>query len=341
MKVHWELRSLYWHVLVSLMKLACIRIACAVTGKKIVVVSLYEHIGDIIACEPVIRHLKQSKKIHLTWAINTSYAELVEKHPAVDTVLRLQSYSEWVFLQNILKSTMKLVDQLVDLHIDSRRCKKYGFKLKHKNTSRHHEYFTSNSLLQAFTRSAGLPELNEAPVLYLDEDQMPPFPTKPYIVVHTQSNNPHKDWQPAKWTQLCLELSALGFYVVEVGLNRQIETRSPGFIDFTGKRSLAQIGQLIKTSAFFIGVDSGFAHMANALGVEGRVLMGHYVTGKFHFNYYNPFAGKYADPSYIIYTKHGSLQELEVNEVIDNLLPVLQPQLVTSSPAIKQQTVVD
>ena len=316
---HWALRSLYYRVGCLLALLIIKRIVSLLTGRKLVLISLYEHIGDIIACEPVIKYVKQTtRNAHIVWGININYAELLEEHPNVDYLLRFNSFSEWIFLSKILKR-WPWITSTIDLHIDERRCAKYGFKLKKVSTTNHHQNFTTKSLLQAFSSNAGLPELNAAPVFYLNKQKQPALPPHPFIVVHTQSNNPVKDWQPAKWDALCLHLGKMGYHVVEVGVNRLVTNGGSVYIDYTGKRSLQEIANLIKSSTYFIGVDSGFAHMANALGNDGLVLIGHYNTGKFTFKNYNPFTGRFASADHILYPEVGSLKEMEVQEVIDKL----------------------
>jgi heptosyltransferase III len=323
-KGHWELRRLNLRFLNVFAILFYQRLKGLTAGKKLVLISLYEHIGDIIACEPIIRYVKAKyKNSHIIWGINTSYAELLELHPDVD-LLKFKSLSEWITLKQALKRFSCLTTETIDLHIDERRCVKYGKKLKRTSPANHNLYFTSKNLIQAFSISAGLPELNSAPTFYLNKQKMQLDLPGKYVVFHTQSNNPLKDWQPHKWEGLCAFLNDIGYYVIEVGVNRQIKNAGPKYIDFTGKRSLQAIANIINDCKFFIGVDSGFAHMANALLVNGVVLIGHYQTGKFTFNYYNPFAGKYAHPSYILYPQHGPLTQLSVSEVVERIHPQLE-----------------
>jgi ADP-heptose:LPS heptosyltransferase len=308
-----------------IVELLRIRIRSILSPKKVVLISLYEHIGDIVACEPVISYTRDKyNNCHIIWGTNCDYSELLEKHPFVNKLLQFSSFSDWVVLKEVLKK-LPLIDEVLDLHIDSRRCLKYGKKLKKEREADHHLYFTSKNLLQSFSKAAGLPALNHAPSFYLNRSKVrqQPLPKK-YVVFHTQSNNPLKDWQPKQWERLCAKINTAGYFVIEVGLQSQIYEHSTMYMEFTGKQSLQTIANLIAGSSFFIGVDSGFAHIANALEVDGRVLIGHYTTGNFVFNYYNPFSGKYADPSYIIYPRWGRLRELDADIVFKNIEPQLE-----------------
>ncbi|HEX8460371.1 MAG TPA: glycosyltransferase family 9 protein, partial [Segetibacter sp.] len=264
------------------------------------------------------------KNSYVIWGISSNYAELLEQHNKVDKLFRFKSFSEWIMLSQILDKIKWLTDETIDLHIDERRCLKYGKKLKKKVKPTHQFFFTTKNLLQAFSYSAGLPELNAAPTFFINPAKRHEGLPKNYLVFHTQSNFYLKDWQPEKWETLAVTLNEMGFYVVEVGLNQQIKKAGPKYIDFTGKQSLQVIANIIKEAAFFIGVDSGFAHMANALKKDGLVMIGHYRKDEFDFNYYNPFSGLYAHPHYILYPEKGRLNELAVSGVIERITPELQ-----------------
>lgn len=318
-KGHWQLRALYVDVVKSALFLFWLKTKCLISGRKLTVIALYEHIGDIIACEPVIRYCKtEAKNNYVIWAINANYAELLGSHPTLDSTLKLTSFSHWIFLKKITNN-ISFADQLIDLHIDERRCSKYGYKLKKKERLPHLSYFTSKSLLQAFCISAGLPELTDAPVFYRNGRNPKLVLPARYIVLHTQTNSVLKDWQPEQWNKFSHYLINVGYAVVEVGLNKQITGINSGYIGFTGRQSLQEVATIIKGSSYFIGLDSGFAHMANALGIPGKVLIAHYNSGQFVFKNYNPFTGNYSLPGTIIYSKDGLLTELTAEEVFDEV----------------------
>ena len=85
------------------------------------------------------------------------------------------------------------------------------------------------------------------------------------------------------------------------------------------------IANYIATSDYFIGLDSGFAHMANALGKRGKVLIANYQSGKFTFKNFNPFTGNYAKPGVIMYAPGGLLSTLTSDAVLEEVLKELQP----------------
>jgi heptosyltransferase-3 len=59
-----------------------------------------------------------------------------------------------------------------------------------------------------------------------------------------------------------------------------------------GRGSLKAYAALIANAALFVGVDSGFAHVANALRVRGVIILGAYRK----FPNYFPYSGFYIEP---------------------------------------------
>ena len=64
-------------------------------------------------------------------------------------------------------------------------------------------------------------------------------------------------------------------------------------VNLCGRLSLLETAEVIRRAALFVGVDSGPAHLANAVGTPGVVLLGRYRG----FDAYVPYSGGYADGS--------------------------------------------
>ncbi|MGL4208831.1 MAG: glycosyltransferase family 9 protein, partial [Candidatus Adiutrix sp.] len=113
---------------------------------------------------------------------------------------------------------------------------------------------------------------------------------KPYVVIHCLSNDLNKDWHKDGWLTLAAFFASYGLYILEVGLKPLLsEEAGPFYRDMTHLRDLPQIARLIEGAQFFLGVDSGMAHMSNALGKNGLVIMGCYGPWNEHI----PFSGLY------------------------------------------------
>jgi len=301
------------------------------SNNKVIVIALYEHIGDIISCEPVIEYIRQNNgNAKIFWAVKKDYAELLECHPQLSGLIRLHFFYDWILLRRLLLLTGTDENSLVDLHINGKACTAFKKKLHKKNAVLNfNDYLTGRSQLEAFTISAGLPALSRQPVFYLNPAKHFTPVVSPYIVFHTQSNMQMKDWNVDDWKCLCLFCMQAGFYVVEVGINKLVNIADDRYINLTGKQSLQRIASIINNSFFFIGVDSGFAHMANALQKNGLVLIGQYKVDKTVFNRYNPFTGMYASADAILYADDNTVSTIPCEKVTARLAQKLQlaPQL--------------
>ncbi|HEX8460373.1 MAG TPA: glycosyltransferase family 9 protein [Segetibacter sp.] len=278
--------------------------------------------GDIITCEPISRYLRsKNNSAYIIWVVSNSYKELVEKNPDISYVFGLDFFSEWVMLKAFIEKRL-IRTKVYDLHLTNKRCPTYNMLLdkQGQNLDLDDIFKNNRNLTQLFSKNSNLPVLNDAPIFYLDAAKTIDLPPAPYIVFHTQTNADFKDWQPALWLRLYKNLAAKGFNVVEVGIKKQIVDASDNYIDFTGRQSLQSIGHLIANCKFFIGLDSGFAHMASALKINGLVLMGQFVPrGQLIFTKYNPFSGLYANPAFIVNTETGGTPTLEFEKVYERV----------------------
>ena len=159
-------------------------------------------------------------------------------------------------------------------------------------------YFDYGGLLTAFCLGAGLPPLNDAPRIHIPTETVGRVHTmglpQRFIVLHCQTNEEPKNWTPENWGLLATWLrQSYDLEIVEVGLQPVASLFSTQVIDFCSKSSLLETAEIIRRAVLFVGLDSGPAHLANAAGTPGVVLMGHFRN----FTNYNPFTGGYADGS--------------------------------------------
>jgi heptosyltransferase-3 len=298
-------------------------------GQRLVCIGLIEHFGDIVACEPVARHMRaQRPGDHLVWLVRPAYRELVEFHPALSSVLIVDSLSEYDGLIDT-----GVADAWIDLHINSRRCVQFGhihYKRAGDPQINVENYYAYGSLLEAFCKSAGLPPLTEGPQLHLPlsvpaaVDTLA-LPAK-FIVLHPVSNETSRDWQSERWIELVRSLSSkLKVAFVEVGLKPQISSQVPAVVDLTGRLTLAQLCEVIRRSVGFIGVDSGPAHVANAAQRPALILMGRYRA----FPRYMPYTGffrEHADD--VLLRWDGPTSDIPVDITANRALRVFARELV-------------
>lgn len=262
--------------------------------RKMIAIALTEHLGDIVAAEPLLRQLRHKfPNDFFVWIVAEPYREIVENHPDVNMTVALHCLTEWIFLKRF-----RLFDHIYDLHIPNRRCttcdktliKRSGnLKINPEN------YYFFGNLLSVMAQNSGLSVIADVPILHIpksiaDKVNGIPLPHR-YVCIHCGSNEAARSWGAANWRNLARFLSDQHqINVVEVGLETVIEdATNPHFITLCGRLSILETAEVIRRADLFIGTDSGPAHLANAVGTFGIILLGHYRE----FAHYMPYSGDY------------------------------------------------
>jgi ADP-heptose:LPS heptosyltransferase len=288
-----------------------------------IVIGLVEHIGDIVACEPVARYLKiKYPGCTLSWVVNKAYRDLIDANPHVDETVAVDCLTDWIKI-----SRHALYDKVVDLHVNYRVCSHCRVPLikDHGNPFVNaYEWLDYGALLEAFSVGAGLPKLSATPRLYLREENTRAvdalgLPAE-YCVIHRESNNLEKDWTGANWNALAKWIAKeLKLPIVEIGVSKD-ERHSPldGLaINLINKTSILDTAEVIRRARFFIGVDSGPSHLANAVLTPGIVLLGRMGA----FRQYTPYTGLYGSDApevKLVRNLTGSARQLPLQDVIDS-----------------------
>jgi heptosyltransferase-3 len=112
-----------------------------------------------------------------------------------------------------------------------------------------------------------------------------------FIVVNCSSNSNEKAWPEAKWKELSETIiKDYGISVIEIGIRPLLSgINDPNYVDLCGKLSILESAEVIRRARLFIGIDSGPAHLANAVETAGVILLGSYLG----FTSYMPFSGRY------------------------------------------------
>jgi len=275
--------------------------------------------GDIVAAEPIVRHLrKDNPDAFLVWCIGKPYRAMADSHPDVDMTLPVRCLTEWIMLRNIAG-----FDRIVDLHVPGRTCGDCVIPLK-KDTGNllitATNYYNFGNLLNVMSQNADLSMESISPRMYLsdeisgrvDQYALP----KSFIVVHCASNEDSRNWEAGKWSALVKRLvDEFGIDVVEVGLRPEIARFNlPHYVDLCARLTIPETAEVIRRAHVFIGVDSGPAHIANAVGTFGIILIGKYRN----FSHYMPYSGAYesGQNAQIIY-HDGAARDIQLQTVID------------------------
>jgi heptosyltransferase-3 len=282
----------FWSVGVKYLRLRWLK---RQIGKRpLVAIILSEQMGDLIGCEPVAREVRRRHPDgYIIWVVREPYVELVRYHPDLDGYLLEKCPSERVWL---LKSG--IYDKVYNMHISHRKCRYCPEDPVNPTADQlgltFDNYYDRGDLLYMFSQAAGLPALTDDPIMHIPESvrqriatlNLPAGP----IVIHCQSSHVMRDWPAAHWNQLVQWL--LDTYphpVIEVGLQPVVTVTHPNFHNLCGQLNLLETAQVIRQACLFIGIDSGPAHMANAGGTDGVILLGQL----FDFVDYMPYSGRY------------------------------------------------
>ena len=252
------------------------------------------------------------------------YGELIDSNPYIDKTLIVHCLTEWIYL-----AKTSLFDEIVDLHFHGRRCCALPLE-KHRGNKdiNHQNYFDFGSLLGIFCQVSDLPVLSCQPNVYIPVTVIKRIDTlllpSPYIVFHCQSRSRSRDWVTDKWRELAQEIvEKLGLPIVEVGERSIINClRGGSYIDLSGRLSILETAEVIRRARMFVGVDSGPAHLANAVGTYGVILFGEYHT----FKKYLPYTGGYAngENAELIYAD-GLTVDIPVDRVYEAVERKVQP----------------
>jgi heptosyltransferase-3 len=115
---------------------------------------------------------------------------------------------------------------------------------------------------------------------------------------------------------------------VELGLTPLLPTGAPRCIDLCGKLSPIETAEVIARAEAFVGVESGPAHLANAVRTPSVILMGRYKS----FGHYMPYTGFLRENECSMLLRSPTLPcDLTVEAVADRTRQVLEANPLSRS----------
>lgn len=299
-----------------------LRIRLARIAQPVIGILLAEHLGDIVAAEPIIAALRNKHpKARIVWIVNDLYQGLLENHPQIDQIETEHSVlaSSWLCQHSPFS-------HFYNLHMNELRFDPY-FKLSLFNDQAEkiglnkYNYYKRGNLLKGFYDLCDIPYLeSKQPRLYLGEQKALDLPAK-YWVIHRKSNGSDREWQDQHWISLLTQaIEVYNVSIIEVGAADGLALNHPKFISMVGKTRVVEMANIIAGAHFFIGIDSGPAHIANAFEIPGLILLGEYKNFKNHM----PYSGSYEQGRAMIYhNPDGSSAEIPLEIVWQQLLKTL------------------
>ena len=284
-------------------------------NKKVIAISLTRRLGDIISTEPILRTIrKKNPKAFIIWFTEKDYVELLQTNPNINLVFQIKCLSVWIFFRKYFN-----FDLICDFHFEGRKCCSYPLlKSEGDKTINHLNYYDYGNLLDIYSLTSGILPIYRKPLLYIGQSNIDivdklKLPKK-FISIHLESKSSKRKWELNKWISLVRFINKkFSLPVVEVGSESQLSMNDKSnHWNLCGVLSILSSAEVIRRSIFFIGVDSGPAHIANAVSTYGIILMGDY----YHFKNYQPFSGEYfnGNMATIVRTK-GNVKNLPLQRV--------------------------
>jgi hypothetical protein len=316
-------------------RLAVLKLRARLGGRKLTVIGLAERMGDIVACEPVSQRLRiLFPNDIIFWAARPAYRELLRGNVHLDGSLPIHCITEWVWLRKL-----GLFDRMCDLHLKGKHCetcRRHYVQTEGFGTVALGNYYDHGPLLRSFSTSAGYPMDGGDPAVYIDRETVGAVDglelPRRYVTIHGTSDEECRNWEGGKWDRLVAYLIEVHkMAVVEVGQRSCLEGPAAlGYLNLCGRCGILESAEVIQRSSLFIGIDSGPAHLANAVRTRGVILLGRYHT----YRRYMPYTGFYSDPLNCRIIQHeGAAAEIPVEMCLAAVDDALQP---LSTPALSR-----
>jgi len=288
--------------------------------RKVVGIILTQQFGDIVAGEPITRQIREKHPNgHILWIVKPAFRELLENNPSLDGIIE-----EFCANQRRLIINSGIFDILYNLQFrNNSYCPVCNVYVENpvadaKDITIQNYYFQGN-LLTVQQKIAGLPLDDLSPNLFITDAHRAKvdslnLPDK-YLIVHCQSAQNSRNWDSTKWEELINYLiDRTDYYIVEIGLSSDLNILDKRFINLCGKLNLLETGEVIRRAHLFIGIDSGPAHLANAVGTYGIIMIGKLENFINHI----PYSGKYksGENALILRNTEGPSSEIPVQDLI-------------------------
>lgn len=291
--------------------------------KRILIVKVTS-LGDIVQAQPVVSDLRRAfPGVKVDWAADEMFADVARWNVGIDRVLsaplrRFKKARNWEDLKAIASSIAELRAERYDVVIDIHGVYKSAIIAFLARSSRRLGYRSRDlgerGAAFAYTGRFSRPEcdawhgmrvsvaealgyrLEEPPVYNLQvprgEAVVRAAGAAPVAMLFHASSNDEKKWPATHWAAVARELTQRGLRVAlpwgspkerdEAGL---IASQAPG-ATLLPPMSVVEIAQAIETAALVVGVDTGFVHLAHALGK--RTVMIFMATSPEHCGIHTP-----------------------------------------------------
>jgi heptosyltransferase-3 len=290
-------------------------------NQQLIAIVRTEHFGDIVAAEPISRYVRsQFPDAYIVWFVKPAYHELVDFNPSIN-----ETHHEFCVTERKVLLRTGVFDQVFELQFrNNNHCAKCQVFTENPIAVQRgidvYNYFNFGNLLEVFAQTGGLINANtpfaadDQPRLFLQESHRHKVDglglNKPFIVVHCQSNYAPKDWPQYRWAMLIDWLAEHYDYdIVEIGLKSSVTLKTAYYKNLCGQLSILETAEVIRRASYFIGLDSGPSHLANATGTFGIILMGSLND----FPSYNPYSGSFGRQENAVFVRKAGVPCAELS----------------------------
>ncbi len=248
--------------------------------KTLTAIILTGRLGDIFAAHAALPGLAAPDR-RLLWLVRPAYAGILDHNPAIHAAIRVTSPTEAMLLRRLFPKL-----DWRNLHVDKSQCPMFKFALRNRNGLGIDidNFYDFGPLADIYTllatgRSAAAP-----PVIATDDGfEMQAYlsaifqmPERPILAFHAVSEETQRSWPAGHAAPFAAWLLAhTGYNICEFGLT-PVLLPGPRIAAIRGTLTLPQQSSLMARAALFVGVDSAFAHLANAHAIRSILLLGPY-----------------------------------------------------------------
>ncbi|WP_158900159.1 lipopolysaccharide heptosyltransferase I [Burkholderia sp. L27(2015)] len=271
-----------------------------------ILVVMVTSMGDIVHAQPIVSDLHRAfPGIKIDWAADAAFVDILRWNPLIDRVIcaplrRFKKTRDPADLKAIVSTIIWLrrvkYDAVLDLHgvyksaiISSlaRARLRYGYRTDelgepgaafayNRRFAPREDISVVDRLRRTVSEALGY-ALNERPEfnLHIPEPAFVPLAAgqaQLALLFHATSKS-EKKWPAGHWREIAQSLSVWGMTPLlpwgnesEKGEARAIAQEVEGVV-ILPRLSIEEVAHYIKRSAVVIGTDTGFAHLASALGV--------------------------------------------------------------------------
>jgi heptosyltransferase-1 len=258
--------------------------------------------GDVLHHMPAVTDARRRfPQARITWVVDELYAPLARLHPAVDEIVSIavrrwrKHLHELPTWNEIREATSKLRSRRYDTVIDTQGLVRTALMTKLIHGTSHG--YDSDSIREPFAsrfydvnhrvswdlhviarnrtltgRALGY-EPEGAPDYGFDRGLFKSDGAPPYAILFHATAKKDKEWPEDRWIEVGKALAARGLRVVlpwgndeERARSERIASQVPNAV-VPERKPILEVGKLISGAKLVVGVDTGFLHIAAALGV--------------------------------------------------------------------------